>query len=390
MKTRHKNPSTLSSVHYGLTLAFLSPGPTALLAQEWSLSVEPLFSVGSVAGPEAEQLFQVSGAHRLSDGGIAVVNAGSREIRFFGPDGHHRSTLGRRGGGPEEFEMPVLAGSLGDTLIIVDQAHHRFTLVHPDQGFVGLARISNDVGGFLNPAGCFRDGTVVFGGAFDMRRIGELHNGLNRAHTFYRSANLDGSLAVDFGDQAGAEFFIRDLEGTGPDARPALIPFGKVPVATTSPEYLFVSDQDDWAIQVFAPSGDLVRVIRRNWDPVPVSRRDGRAYFRERLESIDDAARRAQYEKYLEGLPLPKHFPPFGRLLGDLEGYLWVQEFQRPGKETGRWMVFDPEGNPMAHVTFPRGFRPLEIGRDYVLGLFLDEMDVEAIQMYELFRSGIP
>jgi hypothetical protein len=41
-------------------------------------------------------------------------------------------------------------------------------------------------------------------------------------------------------------------------------------------------------------------------------------------------------------------------------------------------------------VTFPQGFRPLEIGRDYVLGLFLDEMDVETIQMYELFRSGIP
>lgn len=381
-------PPLLLSGLYALTFAALSPNPQVGLAQEWHLSPQPVLSIGSMAGSEAEQLYRVSGAHRLSNGGVGVVNAGSREIRFFGPDGRHRVTLGRRGGGPNEFEMPILAGSVGDTLIVVDQAHHRFTLVHPIQGFVAVARISNDVGGFLNAAGCFRDGTTVFGGAFDMRRIGELHNGLNRAHTFYRSADLDGSLAVDFGNRPGADFFIRDLGGRGPDARPALIPFGRVPLAATSPEHLFLSDQDDWAIQVYAPSGELVRVIRQDWDPVPISARDRRAYIQESSEEMEDPAQREEYERYVEGLPLPENFPPFSRLLGDLEGYLWVQEFRRPGEGVGAWRVFDPEGNPVAWVSFPERFRPLEIGRDYVLGLSLDEVDVEHIQVFALIRNG--
>lgn len=52
-------------------------------------------------------------------------------------------------------------------------------LIHPDDGFVGLVRVSDGVGGYLNPIGSFANGPTVFGGAFDMRRIGELHNEMN-------------------------------------------------------------------------------------------------------------------------------------------------------------------------------------------------------------------
>ncbi len=357
-------------------------------AQEWVLSPNPLLSIGTLEGPESQQLFQVAGAHRLSNGGVGVVNAGSREIRFFGPGGEHLATYGRQGGGPEEFEAPVLAGSLGDTLLIADQAHHRLTLVHPEDGFAGLVRISNDVGGFLNPVGCFRNGQTVYGGAFDMRRISEIHDGMNRAHTFYRSANLDGSLGADFGDMTGAEFFIKDLEGNGPEARPALIPFGRIPVATTTPTRFFFSDQEEWAIQVFDPSGRPIQTIRREWTPVSVTAADGQLYREEALEGVQDPAQRAQMEAYLEGLPLPDHFPPFGDLLGDTSGFLWVQDYQKPGEEGNTWTIFDPQGTQVGRLTFPDRFRPLEIGPDYVLGLAWSAMDVESVRVYELHRPG--
>lgn len=371
---------------YAVLLLLLSLGITEARAQEWTLSREPLLSIGTLEGPEVYQLFRVSGAHRLGSGGVGIVNAGSRDIRFFGPDGRHLASFGRQGGGPEEFEMPALAGSLGDTLIIVDQAHHRLTLVHPEDGFLGLARISDEVGGFLNPVGSFRNGETVYGGAFDMRRIREIHNGMNRAHTFYRSARLDGSMGTDFGDMAGAEFFIKDLEGSGPDARPALIPFGKVPVATTTPDHLFYSDLEDWTIQVFHRSGARTGAVTREWVPVSVADRDGRRFIEETLERIDDPAQQAQYRQYLEGLPLPEHFPPIGALLGDLEGLLWVQDYQRPGQESRSWSIIDSAGVEKGRLTFPERFHPLEIGRDYVLGLALDEMDVEYVQLYRLNR----
>jgi hypothetical protein len=373
---------------FALFLTLLTSCVPQARAQEWALSPNPLLSIGTMEGPESQQLYQVAGAHRLSNGGVGVVNGGSREIRFFGPHGEHLATYGRQGGGPKEFEAPVLAGSLGDTLLIVDRAHHRLTLVHPEAGFSGLARISNDVGGYLNPVGCFQGGQTVYGGAFDMRRASEIHNGMNRAHTFYRSANLDGSLAADFGDMAGAEFFIKDLEGNGPEARPALIPFGKTPVATTSPDRFFFSDREEWAIQVFDTSGRRIRTIRKAWSPASVTAADGRRYREEALERIRDPAQRAQMEAYLEGIPLPDYFPPFGDLLGDTLGFLWVQDYKRAGEEGNTWTIFDVEGNTMGRMTFPDRFRPLEIGPDYVLGLAWNAMDVESVQVYGLDRTG--
>jgi len=364
-------------------------GPAQPESNAWSLSAEPVLSIGSVAGSEDLQLYDVAGAHRLSDGRIGVVNAGSWEVRFFGQSGEPLATYGMRGGGPEEFEAPALAGFLGDTLIVVDRAHHRLTLLHPDQGFVGLARVSDEVGGFLNPVGVFGDGRTVFGGAFDMRRIGELHNGMNRAHTFYRSSNLDGSMATDFGDQLGAEFYIKDVEGSGQDSRPAVIPFGKLPLATVSPTHFYFSDQEKWEIQVRSPDGALVRLIRQEWEPVAVTPEDGALHIENVVTQVGDPNQAGQIRHYLGALPLPDHFPPFGSLLADLEGYLWVQDFQRPGAENRSWSIFDPQGARVARVTLPERFNPLEIGSDFVLGLAWDEMNVEYLRLYSLRRPPV-
>ena len=355
---------------------------------EWTVSADPVLTIGSIEGPEELQFSGIAGGHRLSDGRIGVVNAGSRDVRFFGPDGEHLLTVGKRGGGPEEFENPVLAGSKGDTLIIVDRAHHRLTLLHPEAGFVGLERVSDEVGGFLNPAGTFANGQSVFGGAFDMRRIGELKNGKNRAGTFYRSCDPDGSLAVDFGDKAGAEFFIKDLEGSGQDSRPAVIPFGKLPMATVSPGHLFFSDQEDWEIEVYSPTGELKRLIRQEWEPAPVTGDDGTRHIESVVAQVGDPNQASQIREYLGGLPLPANFPPFGELKADLNGNLWVQDFQRPGAENRSWTVFDVEGIRTARIVLPDRFSPFEIGTDYVLGVWWDDMDVEYVRMYSLSKPG--
>jgi hypothetical protein len=353
---------------------------------EWTLTPEPLLSIGSVEGDEALQFFGIAGAHRLSDGRIGMVNAGSRDVRFYGAGGGHLVTMGRQGSGPEEFEAPALAGAIGDTLIIVDRAHHRLTFVHPDEGFVGLTRVSDEVGGFLNPVGTLDGGRSVFGGAFDMRRIGELRNGMNRAHTYYRSCNPDGSFATDFGDKLGAEFFIRDLEGEGQDSRPAIIPFGRMPVATASPTHLFFSDQGEWEVEVHAPDGTLVRLIRQEWEPEAVTTEAGERRIDEMVARVGDPEQALQMRQYLGGLPLPDHFPPFGTLLADRLGYLWVQEFIRPGVETSTWTIFDPEGVRTGRLTLPPRFNPSEIGSDYILGVGWDELRVEYIRMYGLER----
>lgn len=350
------------------------------------LAEAPSLVIGTADGDENDQLFQVAGIRRLSDGRIGVVNAGTHQVRFYLPDGTFQTGYGRRGGGPEEFQMPALAGSVGDTLIVVDRAHHRLSFVHPDQGIVGLARVSDEVGGFLNPVGSFRNGQTVFGGAFDMRRMGELKNGMNRAGTFYRSAKLDGTLSADFGDKDGAEFFIRDLESDGPDARPALIPFARVPVGAVSPRFFFFSSQDHYEVEVFDQTGTLIRLIRHDHRPLPVTSADAEAHIEGVVAQVDSPDQEAGIRAQLGSLPLPEAFPPLGSILADDLDHLWVQDFQRPGIENRTWTVFDPEGVMVDRIVLPTRFNPTHIGPDFVLGLGWDEMNVEYIRMYPLTR----
>jgi hypothetical protein len=248
--------------------------------------------------------------------------------------------------------------------------------------------VSDDVGGFLNPAGGFANGQTVYGGAFDMRRIGELHNGMNRAGTFYRSAALDGSMAADFGDKDGAEFFIRDMEGEGQDARPAVIPFGKIPEGTTSPNYFFFSDQDEYEIEVYEPGGTLVRLIRMEWEPVAPTPEDGRLHIERVVEQVGSPAQEDAIREHLGGLPLAEYFPPHASLLADRLNHLWVQDYQRPGAENWTWNVFDAEGRLTGRVVLPENFNPTDIGTDYVLGLGWDELNVEYVRMYPLTRGS--
>ena len=354
----------------------------------WSVASEPDLTVGKIEGDSNYQLFGVAGAHRLADGRIAVVNAGSWQVRVYDSQGTFLHSYGRRGAGPEEFGMPVLGGVIGDTLVIVDRGQHRLAMVHPDRGFVRLATVDDAVGGYLNPSGIFSNGQIVFGGAFDMRRIGDLQEGMNRAPTFYRSCNPDGSLATDFGDRVGAEFFIRDLDGDGAESRPALIPFGKRPMATVSLSHFYYAAGDEFEIEAYDPTGRLTRLIRLDRDPIPVTAEDGNRYVEEMAAQATTDNRARMIRQQLSQLPLPETFPAFATMMADELGYLWVQQQTRPGQDDSGWEIFDPEGVLTARVSLPSRVSPLEIGADYLLGLHWDQLEVEYLHLYRVERPS--
>jgi hypothetical protein len=52
------------------------------------------------------------------------------------------------------------------------------------------------------------------------------------------------------------------------------------------------------------------------------------------------------------------------------------------------WYVFDRAGRWLSSVTVPRAWQIQDIGKDYVLVLVTNEMDVEVVQMYGLNRGA--
>jgi hypothetical protein len=85
-------------------------------------------------------------------------------------------------------------------------------------------------------------------------------------------------------------------------------------------------------------------------------------------------------QRVLDALPEETHFPPFSALFVDSAGFLWVLS-----RGEG-WSVYDHRGHWLGVVDSFPDIRPFVIGRDYILGVHVDEEGVERVRKYRLER----
>lgn len=354
-------------------------------SQEWSISAEPTLQIGAREGDESYLLFRVWGAVRLSDGRIAVANNRSPDLRIYGPGGTHLRTYGTRGEGPGEFDSPVLMGSLpGDTLVVVDRLLRRIYLFHPDAGFVRGSQADPAFPGYLLTAGMFSDGSaLVWNSEWEV----EMPNGLYRFPYHYRSLAPDGSLGTDFGDLPGNEtvYSTRAVEG-GTTALSTGRPFGKGPAVAVAGDRFFYSSQDRYEIQVRDGEGTLIRLIRREREPQPVTEAHVSEIMEEMADEAGDTEQAREFRRMFRQAPIPGLHPALGSIYADALGYLWVEEYRLPGDTVRNTTIFDPEGRMVGSLVLPGGLRVEEIGPDYVLGRYADDLGVEYLRLYRLTR----
>jgi hypothetical protein len=73
-------------------------------------------------------------------------------------------------------------------------------------------------------------------------------------------------------------------------------------------------------------------------------------------------------------------------MLVDSEGAVWVRDYRSRGDQV-TWTVFTREGQQLAEVQLPVSLTVFEIGKDYVLGKFVDPVeDIPEIRLYRLRR----
>lgn len=66
------------------------------------------------------------------------------------------------------------------------------------------------------------------------------------------------------------------------------------------------------------------------------------------------------------------------------QGRIWVSPVRPPADTAVVWRVFDLDGHLAAQVETPPKFEPHEIGPDYILGRYLDSLDINYIRLYAL------
>ena len=144
----------------------MASGGPAVGSSGWTVGPDPFITIGAAESPEEQQLFNVQGATRLSDGSIAVLNAGTGEVRLYDSAGRFTGAAGGRGQGPEEFRNMSLLGTLpGHSLLIFDSRNARFSVVSPEPAVARTFPPGSDVGGgALSSVGLLSGGRIAMHG----------------------------------------------------------------------------------------------------------------------------------------------------------------------------------------------------------------------------------
>ena len=142
--------------------------------------------------------------------------------------------------------------------------------------------------------------------------------------------------------------------------------------------------------------GTVTQIVRWQADPTPLTEdlagtHRGRApamLLRQHNPQISDAGlaevTREQMGTFRAVIGRP--MPLFGSPFADAEGRVWLPSYKTGGENisTSPYTVIGPDGEWLGMVETPPRFRILDVAGGLVLGVELDEMDVESVVVYEL------
>ncbi len=360
-------------------ISIVENGPIPAEAPAWTLT-GPTLEIGGFGGDPEYELFQVRGAVRLPDGRIVLANGGSKELRWYGPDGVYLRAVGSEGEGPGEFRELFSVTRLADSLLAWDWRQRRASLFDLEGNYARSFAPRSE--GFANVSGVFADGSLllVSGGSFGA----EAEPGRARPDAVVSIAGPDGAIVAELGSFPGNEAWVHRGEDfmmvtsfTGGRGFQAAIVADRVVMGPT----------DRYEYRQYDRAGTIQAIVRLEQPPVALTPADLERERQERLERIDES-QRDRWRRIMDELPRVTILPAFRSIRGDAEGNVWVEDRLHPTDESSAWTVFAPDGRALTKVRLHERFRPMELGADYVLGVVRDELDVERLQLWRLEKPA--
>jgi len=350
-------------------------------ATAWTVDPEPVLSVGVASGEEPYLLSGVAGALRLDDGGLVIADGRSRELRFFDATGAWVRSVGGSGAGPGEFgSLRAVRRCGSDTLYAFDLGW-RAGLFTTSGDWIGrLPQIITPAGGPPQDLSC-GDGRFVAVG-WDPE---QLHRfiGYHRFHPPLQLVDASGSTVAELGTFPGLEY-IGEEGGAGPHR------FTRMLVHAIVGDRIYVGTGDGYEIRVLGLDGRLESLIRWTGPDLAFTDADLTRY-RERRRAAATPESRQSVERDLRDWLRPETWPAYDALVLDPAGDLWIEDYDRPDPDPGkRWTVLDSEGRLLGRVALPEGLRLTEIGRDHVVGVRRDALDVERVEVFRLAKPAPP
>ncbi len=349
----------------------------------WRL-VESL-RIGSAVAEEPDAFGNVVSFTLDGLGRLWIGDSQAKDIRVFDADGRFVRTVGQPGEGPGEF------GSVGSVqrgpeghIWITDSDLGRYEVFDTAGTRIGGHRMPLRFGGF------WRNGMF-----FQVDYPDEDTD--RRAYRIYRQA-ANGILEPD-----GRVFELLDPPPDPPEIEysdgtvswiiPA--PFTRNYDWALGPDFDFWwSDGQDRGARykihhIDLASGDTLRTIVRQYEPVTVSDAERVAAVERTLQNVrvDRGVRSARRPSERAMRVVPHEYPPFQSFYRSRDGTLWVRRYIAEGVES--FDIFDDEGRYLGQPELPAGFGSMSVrlirgDRMYVIDT--DELGVDYVVRLEILR----
>jgi hypothetical protein len=350
----------------------------------WMIADTPQLVVGEQIGDEPYELFGVVAARILSDGGVTIAETTGPSLRFYGADGAFRFRYGRRGDGPDEFRSLQSVVMLDpEALLIWDPRSARLTRFNASNGESDFMRLE-DEGSRIPPhlVGAFADGSYVLQHALPIRSLlgqgREARDSLR--YLVYGHRDRRGTALTR---SRGGEFFVLESEGMR-GSQPVI--FGRTThAAIGGGTTLLLAEDDAQEIRAYAPTGELVSIIRFDVRTRSVDEQDAR--------SVPDLIRRpavlaeapTEVQRFLRAtsgeIVYRRSLPLFAGLAAGFDGDVWMSRHPHPSDTEVEWLALDPDGMLVRRLAVPKHASVLDFGTSHILLLIKDELGVERVEL---------
>ena len=364
----------------------------------WTVDAEPLVEIGTVTGAPEYQFSDVVAAVRLSNGNIVVADRGASELRTYDAAGTFQWVVGRGGEGPGEFRsLDFLGTTAGDSLVTYDRRLLRMQLFDGDGGLGRTIRVALPRGDAA-PGGSAPDKAVGLADGHLVVRF--IEESSNTGTGILRWLN-ERIVAVDLKDGSAAALIV--APGPQVDAKPRdgggvyrdRYMFNKTPQFGAAADAVAVIDTEAWSVQVLSPvDGTTERIVRREIVPIESTDAHVESHVQGILDLLPDDAPAEQVdfvEQMWRGYRRAPALPVLRSVHVDAAGNLWLAPYYLTGADPPPFEIHAPDGTWLGSVSVPpglqRAFIPyqdpyMEIGEDYILGVWTDDLDVQYVRMY--------
>lgn len=357
----------------------------------WTVGDDPVLHIGVIDGAQEYQFSFINGLFQ-DDGRIVVGDYRAGNVRFFDLEGTYLAEFGRPGDGPGEFRQLGWVWSYrGDSLVAWDQRGRRLSFFDREGTFGRSVSASPIVrpeplspgeevvwtaGGLGRP---LSDGTFLGSSGDTFRgRLGERVVGEGYLIRF----SPEGDSLASVGPYGG-EMELRDFS----QAPVISTPFARGWFSAPHASGIYVGFGPRIEIHDVSFDEGLRRIIRSSHLDLSATDEHVRDFMDFERRRLAETAEPGAIERALAEVQFPATVPPASQLEVDAEQHLWIRHYKMPfapGPE--RWSVFDPDGVLLGIVETPERLQVRQIGSDFVLGIWTDELDVRYVRKYALAR----